>query len=416
MGTPRTGSCSPLIDNPPTCLLCHHHMSKASLCSEHNLCEDCEDNFCPFCLKQLSPMTVAEHQVFPTHGDVLWHTKDMDIKIVFVYSFIADIVVQRSEVNCRLQCTWASTVFDVHVYRGRTPYSGLSIVLPKLRGECLYLLQLPPSLHAPKLKGTLCSWRLFLEMYTTVLDRPEVRKLHLLPNTVEDFLTRYALNPQKNKQVWQYASTFAKYGCFFFTTDAQTKQVGCLQCGTEHASLETLYQECLGGTYMDSIPNLYSAIPVNIHFHDGVIQKTIAPTPFSTYKMFMSMMPHRPQQKQRTFQPSCYYRISLDPSVQSVVPESAIKYVHLLLSRNSCKVQKFFVFDLKSQAGFLTEIKLWLCIGIRPCADIVHVSDLTIFESCLHLALYNQIQRYGRVSKTAWGTTHYWHDLHAGRW
>lgn len=416
MGTPEDGDSSSLIDNSPPCLLCHAPFVTESKCPDHTLCIDCTDSFCPFCLKQLNPITINQHSVDATHGDVFWNTADLDIKIVFIYGFIEDIVVLRSSVNCRLQCTWATSVFDIHVYRGRSPYSGIFTTLPKCRGKTLDLVIIPPNPHGPKMKGGVCSMRIFLEMFLLVLDRPEARKLHLLPNTVEDFIKQYTLNPQQKKQVWQYESDFFKYGCLFFTTDVQTNAIGCLQCGAEYTSLETLHQQCLGGFYIDCRDKLYSAKPVNIHFSNGVVQKTIAQTPYSTYKMFVSMPHYSPFQKKRPFQPSCLCRINIDISITPVVPESAIKYVQKLLSAEAIRVQKFFVYDLKSQEGLLSQINVWFCDSIYSCRGISHVCNLNIFESCMHLSLYSQIVKYGQVLKTAWGTIHYWQDFHAGKW
>lgn len=403
---------TPRIDDSNVCLLCNLNTSNISKCPNHHVCNDCVEDFCPLCLGQLNPIIMESIKIVPTHGNSIWKTKSFCVKIVFVYTFIMDIIILSSDINCRIQCYWSDIIFDLHVYRHRKPYSALCIEPSKQRSDYLEMKLIPANNNGLKLSGTLCSLRIYLEMYVAMLDRPESRKMDLLPDTVENFFKNFALSPQTKKQVWQFGTKFPKYGSFFFTTNEITKEVGCILCGAEYSNLETLHRCCLGGTMHEDLSTLFLATPIDIFFHNGTFLKTRSGIPFLSFQQFQksqnSITP------KSNFRPSCICNIKINPNYDTVVEQSVLKYVLTLLSKESIHVPKLFCYNIKTDEGLVVEMEVWFCWDIQSFKNVKVTSILNNFESCLHLSLYRQIIKFGNRMKLIKGTSFHWQDFQAG--
>lgn len=388
--------------------------------NNHHFCEDCNDIFCPLCTSLLcSPDYQSTYSIKPSHSPYKLVGAFFVLEIVFVGGYLLNIWVLSASRNCRLQGTWANAVFDIPIFRGRTRYNGIPTnVLPRRAGENLIIKHVPPNLYAPKLKGTLCSWRFYLEMYPFVLDRPEVSRLQLLPDTIDLFLEQFFQCPQKQVQIWQFNHKFPKYGCFFFASHGRS--VICVQCGTNFKCVEDLSKKCLGGPNLVSLCDLYAALPVNVVVENGKIIKhamrlSDSITTFADYWN----KPVKPNPIQTTdHKPlSMLCTIKMHP----VNALSVGKYVDRLFNAPNFKtgrrIDKFLCYNCKyNQDGFVIELECWLCRPITyNIPDNVQISmGLDNFESLMYLSLHKHISRVGQTEITLWGKTSQWNSIYAG--
>jgi hypothetical protein len=119
---------------------------------------------------------------------------------------------------------------------------------------------LPKTLSAPKLPGSSCSWRFYLDTFDIALDRPETTHLSLLPDTSALFLQSLLHNPTDPNQILMAVklARYKKYDRFYFAKTMQSSFL-CLLCGREEKDPITFASTCLGYPLLLDWPDFLNA-------------------------------------------------------------------------------------------------------------------------------------------------------------
>jgi hypothetical protein len=422
------------------CDLCFSKEKVSILQCMHHLCLLCIDTYCPLCLQFIRQNDSSVIEVLPNGVQTLCQPY-YTLRVAFVFGFLHTIEIMEASINCRLECAWCEDIFNIYIYKGRVIYyADLPLHPPRLKASTdskslsappprLVIRLIPPNLQAPKFKGTLCSWKFYLEMFPVCLDRPEVRHMSLLPDTLQDFLQQHYESPQMRYQLWQFVFHFPKYGSFFFLTPLGKGQTTllCPQCGIAYATIEDLANSCLGGA---SCALLEKAVPLDVHFKNGLVVK--APTTvmgYSTYAEYRKAAIEECRAEvfraeeirkvaiknvsnslasQDNYSILC--NVNVDPA-KGILSLSAIKYLRSLLAVD--KTPKFICYDLLSNdQGILTQFTCWLCWPLKHMPDGMTVqSFLGKFDSCLYLSLHRHIMKFAEAVN--WGKIARWGLLQA---
>ena len=407
MGTPVTRPTTPL-PNQDTCDWCKQTIYSLvkERCS-HHLCATCSDTYCPLCFTLLLPIRKECYMFNACHEKRRLVGSFFELGLEFIYGYLYDITVLSSDRNCRLQCAWAGEVFDIVLYRHRLPYTALPPLLSNTPGLLFSIHVLPPNLDAPVFAKTPCSWRFFAEMFRSALDRPEVARLDLLPDTTTAFLERCCHSPQQLFQLWQFHHPFPKYRTMFFATSQDG--LLCLQCGQAYTSLEGLIQ-CLGGPLAKTTA-LLDARPISIKIENKHLFKShTINAPFPTFRDFWRQWPtvsSAPKLQTGVLSLLCTIRVE-----QPVTRQNLALYIdHLFNSR----VQKFICFDLvfsQNADQLVTSTSCWVCRPINSLPpSATRLDGLEKFPSLCYLSLHKNALRSGQLYHTPQATYSLWRDL-----
>jgi len=402
MGTPVTRPTTPL----PSLLSCDwclkttdQHEPKC----QHCLCAECSDTYCPLCLQQHAPIRQEYYTFNAFHEKRRLVGTFFELSLEFIFGYLYEITVLSSDRNCRLQCCWAEEKFDLCLYRRRRPYNVLPQLLSNAPGLLFSASVVPPTLDAPKLVTTPCSWRLLVEMFHFCLDRPEVARLDLLPDTATDFLELCCHSPQQLYQLWQFQHPFPKYKLMFFATSE--KGLSCLQCGQVYSTVDDMKQ-CLGGPLVQTSA-LMEAVPILLKIEHKTLLKTLATTPFPTFRDFWRQWPNASfPRKSQLGALSFLYTIHIQ---QQVTRPNLALYIDNLFDR---RVPKFICFDFVFADQYITSTCCWICqplSSLPPSATFL--LGLEKFMSLCYLSLHQNALRHGALYTTPHATYSLWRDL-----
>jgi hypothetical protein len=411
MGTPNLRYTSPEVDEKK-CFVCFQTADSCiPRCKlQHKLCNDCTDYFCPFCLEQIAVLKNETFEVVAKNGVQIIGDTNFKIEIEFCFNFLKQIRVLNSTRNFRLQCHWIETQFDIFVLRNREPYFVNTIVNQRKPGQLLKFQIIPPNPAFCSLEGSLCSWRIYMDVYPFVFDRPEIARLKLLPDNFSLFLEQQCQQIKSNWQFWQFDHSLVKYESFLFATIGPN--LVCVQCQQEFKTLEELSKSCLGGLQLATLENLKAATPVEIIHENGKTKR------FSQKGTIENVLKKQNLFESKKLSPisnqvSTIFKISLTEKVSEI---SVCKYFHQLCLLNNQKIPKFICYDLKfDQDDNISSFLCWICwpISIPFCSTIIVDHHLNKFQSLMYLSLHRNIFRYGIISKTCWGSISKWQKSQA---
>ena len=414
MGTPITSPGTPL-PNLISCDWCQTTIGeifseKNSICSNgHNICRQCHDYYCPLCETQLQLLNAESYSYSFFSESQIIKGSFFELSVNFVAGILCDLRVLNSQRNCRLLCRWGEEVFCVFMYRDRKPYSSLPNFLVRQISFSFSVQVVLPNLSAPKLASTPCSWRILMEMYPVLLDRPEVAKLAPLPDTAVKFFEAFFLSPMNYAQLWQLQHPFSKYDCFFFASDK--RGVYCLQCETLYTSLADL-KNCLGGASIVSEKAILEAVPITVYIQNKQLFK-IADTRCK-YKLFRDEWTKRHTD---SLQLSSTHRSGkLPPDVLSwmchlqinskcnpVKLDELIYYANNVFNSQARTLSRLLCFDIEVDASdFVIGASIWLYkpmpMQLPNC--VTFTAGLNKFFSILYWRFFENTLKYGFSERT----------------
>ena len=428
MGTPKTSPGTPLPELV-ACEWCQTTIEdfflkkEASCSSGHNVCTQCQDIYCPLCNEQLQ-LVVPEtytYNLFTAQQEIVGTFFKLHVE--FIGGLLCDLRVLNSQRNCRLHCTWGDEIFSILLYRNRKPYSCLPNFLSR-QINFLFQVKVVPAnlvLPIPKLISTPCSWRILIEMYPMFLDRPEIAKLNLLPDTPLHFLESYFFTALQNVQLWQFQHPFSKYDCFFFASDEQG--LYCLQCGGAKTSISEL-KKCLGGPAIVSDHAILNAAPISVFFQDKQLCKIIdTRCRFKTFTDFWhargnSILPIPatviPKSASDLLSWICFLKI--DSTRNPVKSDGLIFYANDLFNRSSPTMSRLLCFDIEvNESHLVTGAFIWLYKPLqnRLPTNVIFSCGLNKFFSILYLRFFENVLKYGLAHKTSNAQFLKWRELYA---
>lgn len=406
MGTPNLRYTSPEIEEKK-CLVCFQN---AELCIpkcklQHTLCNDCTDFFCPFCMEQIAVLKNEVFEVVSKNGIQIIGDSNFQIEIEFCFKFLKKIRVLYSKRNFRIQCAWVETKFDIFMLRNREPYFVNTFTNQRTPGQILKLEVIPPNPSFCKLEGSLCSWRIYMDVYPFVFDRPEISRLKLLPDNFLLFLEQQCQQKKTNWQFWQFDHSLVKYESFLFAT-VGTNLV-CVQCQKEFKTLEELSKSCLGGLHLATLDNLKAAIPIEIVIENENIKRVSKKGTIEDV-LNKQIVLQSNQISLKSSQVSTILKIVL---TENVTEKSVCKYFYCLCLSNNQKIPKFICYDLNiNQDDYVSSFLCWTCWPILTpfSSHIIIDQHLNKFQSLMYLSLHRNIFRYGNIDKTNWGSISKW--------
>ena len=416
MGTPATVPSTPL-EQVPTCFNCRGGLDSDPCACGYKACLNCQDYFCPRCLVQLTPLPEEKYMLVVHTG--LYHIQGtfFALTLEMLGGMCCYITVTSSQRNCRLQCKLGRSVFDVLLLRDRKPYDVTPSSLVSVPASTFELQVVYPSLQVPRLPGSACSWRMYLEMYAFVADRPEVSRLALLPNTFEDFVQEVYTIPRKAYQLWEFTCQFPKYGRFVFATEGDTSY--CLQCNQAYRDLSSFAKTCVGTPILASLDDLLAAKPVSVNFEptfriipDVVAIQNGIPS-FKVWQTQVDRLPLSPRKISRDGPASLLTLVRFKPTLL----QSVGKMLDQLLNSNysTRRIPNFVAFELQpsTDPDFAVAAQVWLCRSIAQHLPpgLTITSELDDFQSIMYQSLHRTIMREGERKSTPLGTLATWRDL-----
>lgn len=414
MGSPQTTPSTPILLSP-SCQNCHGILDCEACFCGHAICRHCIDFFCPKCLKQHKRLPNESYTLAVYTGLYSIVGSFFELALEFLGGFCCSLNVIKSGRNCRLQCTFGAVVFNVCLFKDRKSYDATPMFMTSTPCNQFIVTVVFPTLQAPKFSGSLCSYRLNVELHSSTLDRPEVGKLQLLPETFYGFLEQIYNCPRQHYKLWEFEAAFPKYGRFLFASANAT--VYCLQCDKAYDTIQLLKEGCLGN--VASLNTLYQAKPViviyepelNIITDGATIGRGI--TSFATYL-------ERSKSLIRPITSNIF--LSAIANVVFKTPEIELcvaKQVNRILNHDAAvaRIEKFIVYNLRVDPSNLCVIaaSVWLCrpISQHLPTEISIATELGKFETILFQSLHRTIIKEGEARSWKSGTLAYWRGLHA---
>jgi hypothetical protein len=368
-------------------------------------------------------------QKAPLDGLVFIQGPFFKLECSFFGGFLIHILLLFSDRNARLQFEFADSTHVLLLYRHRQPYDIAPIQTHRKPGSVFTFTLIPTTLDAPRLGGSYCNWRLFHDMFAFTLDRPETATLDPMPDTDQALLHTIFAAPHKDERIWAVRTRYQKYDRLFFSTTG--KKLHCLLCGRHFTSPLALAKSCLGFPLLLSKDDLETALPVTIHFEDGVIRAKAVPDMGNFASLFYAIsndgdqktapqqnapQQNAPQQNATIKTPalvpflSAIYELEMPPTC----PLSVVKLANQLLNSNGIRIPIFILYDIKLDDNQIMAVqaKIWLSRPISenlPSGLSLH-TPLDKFHSLLFQGLYRSIVKETRAIPSTFGSIHYWRD------
>ena len=407
MGTPVSRSPSPFpfdINPNPQCHFCMAYQSSSHSCPKGCiLCKDCYDFYCPICLTRLqnlnllkevilnSPLTQPKTKFFKTITSAYY-----TLELLFFGGILIKITVQSATRNFRLQLKYGTNTALLHLYRDRPPYS-ITPFFPT-PGQCLTLTPVPPNLQTPNLPGSRCAFRLYMEMFPFLLDRPEYARLKSLPSEQTLLLDMFNV-PRQDERFWAIQSKCPKYDQLYFATTK--KNITCFLCSRVFSSISAFADSCLGSIH--TIDDIHNAAQVCMTLEEGKILVRGLNSKTDNFLSYWETKPVIVKNQPKIL--SAIYTVTFEP----LNPNSVIKYVTTLLQ--DTKIPACVVYNIQTNTEQLAISALvWLSSPLTFKHDtLAHHSDLDKFHSLLFQGLYRTIVKTNPIH-THNASIFYWRD------
>lgn len=409
MGTPVSRSPSPFpfefIDKPQ-CHFCTgiHDQPLLSCPKGCFLCNHCCDFYCPLCFTRMESfdhLNLNELSIDMLNTPKTRFTKTLTsayytLELIFFGGVLMKITIQSSRRNFRLQLKYGPNTTLLHLYRDRPPYT-INPFFPVI-GRYLTLTPVLPNLRAPIMPGSRCAFRLYMEMFPFLLDRPEYAKLNPLPSE-QDLLLAVFNVPRQEERFWAVQSKCPKYDQLYFATTK--KNITCFLCLRVFTSIPAFANSCLGSIH--TVQDVHDATQVIMTIEMGkIVVRTLNAEKFLSYWDSLNNPP-KPKVQPKIL--SALYTISFEP----LNPASVIKYVTTLFA--SFK-PALIVYNIETNTEQLAiRAFLWLSVPLhgKDIPGLIHHADLDKFHSLLFQGLYRSILK-SKPIQTHNALIYYWRE------